>query len=46
LRAERKPDGTRTYTLSEGEPLDTSYGVDLYNRIFITKERDTSAKVQ
>jgi DNA mismatch repair ATPase MutS len=46
LRAERKPDGTRTYKLSEGKPLDTSYGVDLYNRIFSNKERDTGAKVQ
>jgi DNA mismatch repair ATPase MutS len=36
LRAARNADGTRTYKLSEGEPLDTSYGVDLYNRIFVT----------
>jgi len=34
LLADRKEDGTRTYRLVEGEPLDTSYGVDLYNRIF------------
>ena len=46
LRAERKADGTRTYKLIEGEPLDTSYGVDLYNRIFVTEGQETNAKVQ
>jgi DNA mismatch repair ATPase MutS len=34
LRAERQADGTRTFKLSEGEPLETSYGEDLYRRIF------------
>ena len=34
LRAERQPDGARTFKLSEGEPLQTSYGEDLYNKIF------------
>jgi DNA mismatch repair ATPase MutS len=34
LRAERQSDGTRTFKLIEGEPLDTSYGEDLYRRIF------------
>ena len=34
LRAERMPDGTRTFRLIEGEPLATSYGRDLYERIF------------
>jgi DNA mismatch repair ATPase MutS len=34
LRAERQPDGTRTFKLIEGEPLETSFGEDLYNRIF------------
>ncbi|HEY6321776.1 MAG TPA: DNA mismatch repair protein MutS [Thermoanaerobaculia bacterium] len=34
LRAERLPDGTRTFRLVEGEPLATSYGRDLYERIF------------
>lgn len=33
LRAERKPDGTRTFKLLPGEPLRTSYGEDLYHRI-------------
>jgi DNA mismatch repair ATPase MutS len=34
LRAERKDDGTRTFRLLEGEPLETSYGEDLYRQIF------------
>ena len=34
LRAERKPDGGRTFRIIEGEPLQTSYGADLYDRIF------------
>jgi MutS-like protein len=34
LRAERQPDGTRTFRLVEGEPLETSFGEDLYKEIF------------
>jgi hypothetical protein len=34
LRAERLADGRRTFRLAEGEPLPTSYGKDLYWRIF------------
>ncbi|MGA8618401.1 MAG: hypothetical protein WB660_07770 [Candidatus Sulfotelmatobacter sp.] len=34
LRAERLPDGRRTFRFVEGEPLPTSYGKDLYERIF------------
>lgn len=34
LRAERQADGTRTFRLVEGEPLETSYGEDLYRQIF------------
>ncbi|MGA8181619.1 MAG: hypothetical protein WB792_16275 [Desulfobacterales bacterium] len=34
LRAERKTDGTRTFKVVEGAPLETSYGEDLYNSIF------------
>lgn len=34
LRAERQTDTRRTFKLIEGEPLETSYGIDLYNRIF------------
>jgi len=34
LRAERLPDGRRTFRLWEGAPEPTSYGRDLYERIF------------
>ncbi len=34
LRAERQADGTRTFKLIQGEPLQTSFGKDLYERIF------------
>jgi len=34
LRAERRPDGARTYRLVDGEPLQTSYGKDLYDSVF------------
>ena len=34
LRAERRPDGTRTFRLTEAEPLETSYGEDLYRKVF------------
>jgi DNA mismatch repair ATPase MutS len=38
LRAEREPDGRRTFKVLEGEPLPTSYGEDSYRRIFgVTK---------
>ncbi|HTR80294.1 MAG TPA: DNA mismatch repair protein MutS [Bacteroidota bacterium] len=36
LRAERQPDGRRTFKIIEGEPLQTSYGEDLYRKIFGT----------
>lgn len=36
LRAERQTDGGRTFKIIEAEPLQTSYGEDLYNRIFGT----------
>ena len=36
LRAEREADGRRTFKVIEGEPLPTSYGADLYERIFGT----------
>jgi DNA mismatch repair ATPase MutS len=38
LRAERQADGQRTFQLSEGEPLQTSYGEDLYRQIFPSNE--------
>lgn len=34
LRAERKPGGGRTYKIMEGQPLQTSFGADLYHKIF------------
>ena len=34
LRAERRPDGTRPFKLVEAEPLQTSYGADLYGAVF------------
>jgi DNA mismatch repair ATPase MutS len=34
LRADRRPDGTRTFRVVEGKPLETSYGEDLYNAVF------------
>jgi DNA mismatch repair ATPase MutS len=34
LRAERKADGGRTFKIVEGQPLQTSYGRDVYNRVF------------
>ncbi|MHB8588465.1 MAG: MutS-related protein [Candidatus Dormibacteraceae bacterium] len=33
VRAERRPDGKRTFRVQEGEPLPTSYGQDLYREI-------------
>lgn len=34
LRADRQADGRRTFQLIEGEPLETSYGEDVYQKIF------------
>jgi DNA mismatch repair ATPase MutS len=34
LRAKRQPDGARTFTVTEAEPLQTSYGQDLYQKLF------------
>lgn len=34
LRAERNADGRRTFQVIPGEPLQTSFGIDLYKRIF------------
>lgn len=34
LRAQRQADGARTFRLIEGEPLETSYGADLYKSVF------------
>lgn len=37
LRAQRKSGGRRTFQVIEGEPLQTSYGRDLYSQIFGTE---------
>lgn len=34
LRAERLEDGSRTFRIIEGEPRETSHGVDLYREVF------------
>jgi hypothetical protein len=41
LRAERLPDGRRTFRIIEGEPLSTSYGEDLYYQIFQKTDQAT-----
>jgi len=33
LRADRRPDGTRNFKLIEAEPMPTSFGYDLYQRL-------------
>ena len=43
LRAERDPDGNRTFRLLEGEPLSTSYGEDSFRRIF-GRETDSASE--
>ncbi len=43
LRAERQADGTRTFKLVEGEPLETSYGEDLYRQVFAVETEEVSA---
>jgi MutS domain V len=40
LRAERNADGTRTFRIIEGDPLETSYGEDLYRQIFGANARE------
>ncbi len=42
LRAERQPDGQRTFRITAGEPRPTSHGEDVYRRIFAA-ELDQSA---
>jgi DNA mismatch repair ATPase MutS len=44
LRAERQTDGHRTFKVTPGEPLQTSFGGDLYDAIFANGEaRPTAA---
>jgi DNA mismatch repair ATPase MutS len=42
LRAERRPDGSRTFKLIEAGPLQTSYGEDLYRQVFSQEKSDAS----
>ena len=44
LRAERHAGGKRTFRLKEGEPLQTSFGIDLYNKVF-GEENNSSSSV-
>jgi DNA mismatch repair ATPase MutS len=46
LRAEREPDGRRTFKLIEREPLPTSYGQDSYRRIFGSADTARKAVTQ
>lgn len=43
LRAERRPDGQRTFRLPPGEPLPTSYGEDLYQEVFGVADQQAQA---
>jgi DNA mismatch repair ATPase MutS len=45
LRAERKVDRARPFKLVEGEPLQTSYGEDLYEEIFDENEEPPTRAV-
>ena len=39
LRAERRADGSRSFRLIEAEPLETSYGEDVYREVFEDRRR-------
>jgi DNA mismatch repair ATPase MutS len=45
LRAERDLHGVRSFRLREGKPLPTSYGEDLYEKIFLKSKDPSAAKV-
>jgi DNA mismatch repair ATPase MutS len=44
FRAERRADGTRSFRLAEGEPLETSYGEDLYKKVFADQDQPIGAE--
>jgi DNA mismatch repair ATPase MutS len=44
LRAERDEEGTRTFKVREGEPLQTSFGEDLYDSVFSNSAGSGSAR--
>lgn len=43
LCAERREDGKRTFRITEGAPLDTSYGEDLYREVFTPPAHSTES---
>ncbi|MER3436527.1 MAG: DNA mismatch repair protein MutS [Chloroflexota bacterium] len=45
LRAERLPNGQRTFRILEGEPLPTSFGADAYLQIFGTAPNPSFARL-
>lgn len=45
LTAQRSEDGTRTFQIVPGKPLQTAYGEDLYRKIFLHND-GTSPKIQ
>ncbi|GMT43915.1 MAG: DNA mismatch repair protein MutS [bacterium] len=45
LRAERQTDGKRTFKIIEDKPLQTSYGEDIYNKIFGADTKGASKSV-
>ena len=42
LRAERLPDGTRTFKVREARPLPTSFGNDVYEAVFGSRQPSSS----
>lgn len=44
LRAERMADGTRTFRMVAGEPLETSYGADVYRAVFGVAPEESSGE--
>lgn len=42
LRAERISNGDRTFRIIEGKPLNTSFGMDIYKKIFKTDDYENS----
>ena len=44
LRAERQTDGLRPFKLPQGEPLESSFGMDLYEQVFNGKSQNIDAK--
>jgi len=46
LRAERRADGARTFRIVAGEPLETSYGEDVYREVFGAEEALLDATAQ